>query len=98
MAGQGFGPPFSLRASSARLGFTRLGFTRLVIARSGNPDIALLDPLDQRFRTEFPIARRELKGRCRLRLVPDPFECEDDAVSGFDLQRKPAFAIDPAEK
>jgi hypothetical protein len=83
MAGQVFAPAIFLRASSAGLG----------IARPGNPDVALLDPLDQRFRTELPIGRREFKGRFRLRLVPDPFECEDDAVCGSDLQRKLACAI-----
>src|ERR1700757_3232005 len=54
---------------------------------AGDPDVALLDLLDQRFRTEFAEIRRWLEQRGGLRLVLDQLE-RNDAVLRLDPQWK----------
>ena len=72
------------------------GMLAVVEASVGNPDVALLDPVDQGLRIKFVKPRRNLKQFRRLRFVPNMLGRDNRAVLGFDPQRESALAVDPA--
>src|ERR1700733_12495229 len=65
---------------------------------TGDPHVALLDPLNQGLGIEFPEARWNLEQLCGLRLVANVLGSDDSAVLYFDTQREFARRIDPAEE
>jgi hypothetical protein len=65
---------------------------------TGDPHVALLDPLNERLGIEFPEACWNLEQLRRLRLVPNILGGNDGTVLGLYSQWEFAHRIDPAEQ